>query len=237
MTMDRRERMDDPLETMMAILDAFQARVWTALPAIVTKVSNLGTQLTIECQPALRAKITAPDNAVDWVDMPVLVDCPVVFPNGGGFLVTVPIKVGDEVLVIFSSRCIDAWWQSGGLQNQAELRMHDLSDGFAIPGLRSLVRTPAGAINADNLQVRNDAGDVYIELTPAKQIKLETPASVTINAGSITVNGPTMINGNTQVTGNFAASGGTFTHNGTNVGSTHKHSGVSIGGSNTGNPV
>ena len=62
---------------------------------------------------------------------------PVVFPGGGGFALTFPVAAGDECLVVFASRCIDAWWQSGGVGEPMEPRMHDLSDGFALIGVRS----------------------------------------------------------------------------------------------------
>jgi hypothetical protein len=40
-----------------------------------------------------------------------------------------------------------------------------------------------------------------------------------------------------KIAGNVEFTGGTLTHNGKNIGSDHKHSGVQSGGSNTGNPV
>ncbi|MFW8450019.1 Gp138 family membrane-puncturing spike protein, partial [Klebsiella pneumoniae] len=64
------------------------------------------------------------------VNLPLLVDVPVVFPRGGGCTLTFPVKPGDECLVIFADRCIDFWWQSGGIQEPVDERMHDLSDAF-----------------------------------------------------------------------------------------------------------
>lgn len=43
--------------------------------------------------------------------------------------------------------------------------------------------------------------------------------------------------GDIEHTGDFASSGSSFTHNGKNVGDTHKHNGVQTGGGNTGNPI
>ena len=57
---------------------------------------------------------------------------------------------------------------------------------------------------------------------------LTTPTT-TINS-DVTINGSTTINGNVATTGSL-------TNNGTNVGSTHLHSGVVPGGSNTGTPT
>jgi phage baseplate assembly protein V len=43
--------------------------------------------------------------------------------------------------------------------------------------------------------------------------------------------------GTLTITGNVAISGGTLTHNGKDVGATHKHSGVEPGGGQSGQPV
>lgn len=97
------------------------------------------------------------------VALPVLVDCPVIFPGGGGFEFTFPIAAGDEGIVIFASRCIDAWWQNGGVQPQAELRMHDLSDGMFLPGMFSQARLPSPAPSTTVPQLRNSDATVKIE--------------------------------------------------------------------------
>ena len=66
-----------------------------------------------------------------------------------------------------------------------------------------------------------------------------TPSGVTVAIGStslivdstgVTVNGKFTVNGNVETTG-------TLKNNSVNVGSTHKHSGVTTGISNTGNPI
>ncbi|MGC8050122.1 Gp138 family membrane-puncturing spike protein, partial [Salmonella enterica] len=76
---------------------------------------------------------------------------------------TFPVAQGDECLVVFASRCIDSWWQSGGIQEQAELRMHDLSDGFAILGFRSQPRALSN-ISTTSAQLRSDDGATFIDL-------------------------------------------------------------------------
>lgn len=71
---------------------------------------------------------------------PLLVDVPVVCLGGGGARLTFPIAAGDGCLVVFSDRDIDAWWATGttgSIPNSP--RTHNISDGFAIVGLRSKV--------------------------------------------------------------------------------------------------
>ena len=74
---------------------------------------------------------------------------------------------------MFASRCIDAWWQSGGYNNKPlEFRMHDLSDGFAIPGPRSLPKAAlvTGGASATDLVIRTNEGTTYLSLTSAGKI-------------------------------------------------------------------
>ena len=145
--MDRRALLNDPVELALAQNQGLQAGLWTALPGIVTKFDP--AKMTCEVQPAIKGYVRGPKGDASWVKMPLLVDCPVVFPGAGGFTLTFPIKAGDEVLVIFAARCIDSWWQSGGIQVQAELRLHDLSDGFVIPGPRSQTQLYQPVIGVD----------------------------------------------------------------------------------------
>lgn len=196
---DRRERVDDPVSANRAMLKGWQSAMWTALPGIVKVFDPV--KLTCQVQPTLQATVRDPQGVVSWVNMPLLVDCPVVFPSGGGFTLTFPIKVGDEVLVVFASRCIDSWWQSGGIQIQAEMRMHDLSDGFVLPGPRSLKR-PLVDVSTSDVQLRSDDGTAYFSIDADKNIHAVTPGSATVTAaGGITLNGDVTVNGNITVSG------------------------------------
>lgn len=144
------------------MLDGRQSTIWTAIPCIVNSVDL--DAMTCEAQPAIQGVIENEDGSTQNVNLPLLADVPIVFPSAGGFLVTMPMAKGDEVLVVFSSRCIDAWWQSGGINLPMEARMHDLSDGFAIPGPRSQPNVPSGDISSTDLQIRNDAGTTYLSI-------------------------------------------------------------------------
>jgi hypothetical protein len=167
---DRRERINDPVEATRAALDGKQAEMWTALPGIVESYD--AERQTCTVQPTIKGKVEAQGGAVSSVALPLLVDVPVIFPSGGGFTLTFPIAQGDECLVVFSSRCIDAWWQSGGVQEPLEARMHDLSDGFAIVGPRSQARKLAD-VSTTNTQLRTDDGATYIEIQPGGKVRID----------------------------------------------------------------
>ena len=109
--MDRSERQNDPIESHRLAQEGHQAQMWTALPGIVTGFDPVA--MTVSVQPAVQGSVKDETGNSKNVQMPLLVDVPVVFPCGGGFSLTYPIRVGDEVLVVFASRCIDGWWQGG----------------------------------------------------------------------------------------------------------------------------
>lgn len=162
--MDRLERQEELSVLLREALAGWQSGMWTALPAIVQSYDP--SKMTCTAQPAIKFEQLLPDGS--WsppANMPLLEDVPVVFPAGGGFALTFPIAKGDEVLVIIASRCIDVWWQNGGIQPQARPRMHDLSDAFAIPGPFSQPRKLAG-VSTTKVQLRSTSGADLIEIDP-----------------------------------------------------------------------
>lgn len=202
--MDRRERMDNPIVALRAALRGWQAGIWTALPGVV--VDYDAAKLTASVQLTIQPKVRQSDGTVKDVSISVLKDCPVVFPQGGGFLLTFPLRADDPGLVIFSSRCIDAWWQNGGVQPQAEVRMHDLSDGFFLPGPFSQAHLPAN-VSATAVQLRSWDGLSYIEVDPEGNITLEAPSGAAVE-GSLEVNGDLTVSGALNLTGDFVGQGG-----------------------------
>lgn len=159
---------------MRQVLLGHQSEIWTAIPGYINTV-NL-SNMTCTVQPTVIVNVADPNGNAIPTKLPLLLDVPIVFPCGGGFMVSFPVAVNDEVLVIFASRCIDGWWQSGGAQKESEFRFHDLSDGFAIPGPRSVPNVPT-SISSTDLQVRNKAGTVYLSLTSGGKFKMVNPTT------------------------------------------------------------
>lgn len=173
--MDRRERVDDPVEAQRVALDGRQAEIWTALPGIVNSFDPAA--MTVTVQPSIKGQVQDESGQSTPIDLPLLVDVPVTFPCGGGFTLTHPIKKGDECLVVFASRCIDGWWQDGGVSGTPDERMHDLSDGIAIVGPRSQANKLDPAVDADNVQLRTDDGKAHITMMPDYTIRAQNPAA------------------------------------------------------------
>lgn len=197
--------------------------IHTALPAKV--VSCDGHSATVQLM------ITQVMKGGETLALPPLVDVPVGFYRGGGFCVTVPVKAGDEGLVIFAERCIDGWYVSGQQSAPLDTRFHDYSDAFFLPqGSSQPNRIPA--YSADSLSLQTDDGSTFIRIKPGKIIMQGDIE----HTGNRTQQGNSLVNGDHSVKGNSESSGGTIKHNGKDIGDTHTHSGVETGGGNTGAP-
>lgn len=175
--------------TFRAMLRGWQAsNIWVSLPGYLQTYD--AAKLTCQVQPSLKFNIRQPDGTFKLVTLPLLVDVPVIFPHGGGYHLTFPMAQGDEGLVVFANRCMDSWWQSGGIQSQAEFRMNDLSDGFFIPGPYSQPELPASPASTTNVELRSDDGNTKVSLGPAG-ITLITPGALKLQGSSVEVIGTT----------------------------------------------
>lgn len=143
-----------------------------------------------------------------------LSNIPVFRFGGGGFFIRFPIKPGDFGWLKATDRDMSLIMQRGGLEDWPNtLRQHSFSDGMFFPDtLKSWVIDGA---NADALVIQSLDGSVCVSLHSGK---------VKIEATDI------------EVVGNMSVTG-TMTNNGVNIGSTHVHSGVDAGPSNTGGPL
>lgn len=158
---------------------AFDLRV--SLPGIVQSFDAV--KQTVKVQPCIRERLVL-DDKVQWTPLPILVDVPVVFPRAGNFVLTMPVTAGDEALIIFGDNCYDAWWQSGGVQNQIDRRRHDLSDGFAVMGLWSQPKVVQN-YSIVSAQLRSLDGATMIEVT-GSDVNIKTSGNTNITAAGAT---------------------------------------------------
>ena len=227
MTLDIRERYDDHQENLRVVCDALQSRMWTMLPGIIVSYDITGNSPVAAVKLAIKGYDTANDGTRTFHDLPTLPHCPVVFPRGGGYSMTFPVKEGDECIVLFSSRSIDEWWQSGVGQPAFDFRQHDLSDGVCFVGLTSKA-APIGVLSATTAQFQADDGSVSVALDKStKTVNITGP-------GGITCDGPLHVTGAITADSTVTASGN-VTGNSIRLDS-HTHSGVQTGSGNTGGP-
>ncbi|WP_241603829.1 Gp138 family membrane-puncturing spike protein [Rosenbergiella nectarea] len=193
------------------------ANVRVSMPGIIQSFN--AEKCTVTVQPAISG--WGQDGAGNLVskDLPLLQDCPVIFPRGGGVSLTFPLIEGDECLIIFADRGIDFWHQSGGINKAVDDRMHDLSDAFVIPGPMS-ERRALKSVSTNSIQIRTDSGAQFIELTQS--------GAVNITAPNITLTGNVQVNGSVTSTGDMEAGNISV--------QSHTHTGVQSGSSSTGKP-
>jgi len=145
--------------TIRTGMDALSKQMRCACPGIVQSWNAEAQTVTVKL--AIK-EIVINGGAETETEIPLLVDVPVVMPRAGGYSLLYVPQDGDECLVVFSDMCIDAWYQSGGIQSQAERRRHDLSDGFAIMGCWSQVKKPN--FPTSGIRLQNDAGTAYVSV-------------------------------------------------------------------------
>lgn len=187
--------------------------VHTALPAII--ISFDANKRTVSAQPTIQRVFSDGEGKAGADNLPPCVDVPVVFPMGGGYELTFPINKGDECLLIFAERCIDSWFETGQPSEPADFRQHDLSDAFAIVGVRSLaniqpVWTEGVELHGNGNHVRIDDSSVELGAGGAT-LKLTSSG---LNC-SVPITAPNVITDKMNV-------------------NAHVHSGVQSGPSNTG---
>lgn len=175
MALTLNERAPTQLQIIKEAVNTALANLWTALPCEVVEYNN--EAVTVNVQPLIKIPVHLPDGEIETVELPMLLDVPVMFSCAGGFTITHPIKKGDECLVNFADRNIDLWWQSGGIQNPFDTRKHDLSDGFAFFRPQSQAKKISG-ISTTDLEIRNDANTCKIQITPEGVINFHGTKSV-----------------------------------------------------------
>lgn len=142
--------------------------------------------------------------------LPEIKHVPVQFSGTANWSVFHELPEGTEGLIHFSQRSVDYWIEQGGPVRPLDARMFDATDAFFAPGYRSRATCISG-LPTDGIGMSNASGSVRLHLSDG---------GINLKVGSQTL----------------ALSSDGLTHNGKNIGSTHKHGGVEPGGSKTKEP-
>lgn len=136
--------------------ESMMENIHTCLPGRVEKYEY--SQQKANVKPLIKKVYL--DNTV--VDLPVLVNVPIVFPRTVSAGITFPINKGDGVLLLFSERALERWYSSGDDSEPGDNRKFDLSDAIAIPGLYSFGQANI-ASNNDDLEIHHSGQKVTIK--------------------------------------------------------------------------
>ena len=150
----------------------------TAMPGKI--VSYAGGMASV--RPSLRYKTPKGE----YLSYPVITNVPVVVPHGRNTAIAVPIKAGDDCLIIISEQSIDEW--VSGAEDDTQLK-YDLTNAICIPGLSST------SIKAQEEANRTDS--VVIACRNNK---------ICVSDASVTVCGDLKVEGNLTCTGEVKGS-------------------------------
>lgn len=205
------------------------------LPARVIAYDRATNRATV--QPLVQMLTTKNES----VSRAQLVSIPVVSLGGGQAAIHFKIMPGDLGWIEASDRDISIFKQNMTEASPNTVRLHSFSDGRFIPD-QFAKYTLTDADSEATIQTLD--GTHKIELF-TDEVKLSAEASTVSlkeNLLTATIGAGTAVMTNTSLTITFG--GQTFLvntagvyHNGTSIGATHKHSGVTIGVGNTGNPI
>lgn len=148
--LDTRATRGSSVEASGAASQSERSDMWTSMPGKIVKFDPENQTATVKVlyKPTFDGKA---------VDMPDLLEVPVMFPRGGGAALTWPVKEGDGVQLSFQSRNMDAWHAKGEAAEADTARMHDLSDAVAHLGMEPSTKKLAN-FNNEHTQLRSEDG-------------------------------------------------------------------------------
>jgi len=118
-------------------------------PAVIERYDK--DKMLADVRPQLKRKYT--DGTV--VRSPLIYNVPVAQLRAGNAFIHMPLKKGDQVLLIFADRSLEKWLTSGGEVDPDDVRKHHISDAIAYPGCYSFNNNVPIA-NGDDVIIRNE---------------------------------------------------------------------------------
>lgn len=138
-----------PIEEV--IDDAIESRVGELYVAIPGKVqATHGSPLSsVDVIPQVRFPIQKLDGTTKNEDLPVIPNCPIVWPGGGGCQLTFPIQAGCFGLLLVMTYSISSWLDTAQASNPGDVRPNHIGNAVFLPGFQPHTATPQYAGDAD----------------------------------------------------------------------------------------
>lgn len=177
--------------------DVIKNDIRKVLPATVTAVhfdtdpSTGKPRQTVDVQIAVNNPIFD-DLGNTFTELaPSVSNVPVGFMRGGGFMVSLPVAIGDSVLLIFSDLSCDVWREGDGTpQDPGFVGKHTLDSAFAIPCIApdaNAFTDPTTANAAGKLVIGKDGSAAQIRIS-ATDIELGNNATDNVVLASLIYN-------------------------------------------------
>jgi hypothetical protein len=112
----------------------------------------------VDVLPTLQRNVLDADGEAIDEAYPLVYMVPVGYPQGGGFFISLPLRVGDIVLLVFAERSLDNWIESCAPGKQTPIKPGDLS----MHSLEGAVALPCGPAPRAALLTGVDPADVVL---------------------------------------------------------------------------
>lgn len=134
--------------------------IHTALPARVERFDP--ATLRGEVVPLVKRRVTTDGEPEP---LPPILDVPFWMPKSGPFILRLPVRRGDTVLVVFSERALDYLLIDGQPQEPRFRRRHQLDDAIALPGLLNQAEVQPPAEHAEDVALfdRNNGNKIVLK--------------------------------------------------------------------------
>lgn len=175
-------------ELIRRALDSRAGDVWTSFPARVKSYD--AADQTAELEPMIKRPVPLDDGTWTSEALPILPTVKVQFPRGGGGTVAItwPLEAGDCVLVHVAIYSFAAWLRTGEPGDPGDLRIHHLSNAFAVPGVAPNDQTLDQATDA---ALVIEAGTIKLGKNAAQFVAMANLVTANLNALVTTLNSGT----------------------------------------------
>jgi len=159
------ERVEKSYKLAEVIQEAIQADrmlFYCCMPGRILKYNASEQKATVEIM--LKKKYTLNDE--NGTDRPPIKDVPVHYFSGndGNKYIHVPVKENDLGMLLFCDRSLDVYLSGDGSKTvlPGDVRNHDISDAFFIPGVQPFAKALQG-VNADDVILKNESTVITIK--------------------------------------------------------------------------
>jgi Phage protein Gp138 N-terminal domain len=172
-------------DLLQAAVQSALFELHTAMPGQVVAVQAgaLGRQF-VDVRPCLKRSLEVDDDdpgvTAPFIEeeLPTLPRVPVGYPQGGGFFVSLPLQVGDFVLLVFCERSIDRWLATASKARQAavstgDVGLHLLDGAVALPLGPAPLRELLGHVSGTDLVLGHVSGTPLLAMAADGTVTLK----------------------------------------------------------------
>lgn len=144
-------------------------------------------QQVADVQPLLKRRVVYDSGEEGPAEtLPVLPGVPVLFARSASFFMSLPLKRGDHVMLVFLDASTDRFLagQPGAVTDPGDFRAHDMSDAVALAGLWPSSRALRQA-DPDNMVMGADDGGAQIHVTPDGKVEIKLGGGAAPNSAAL----------------------------------------------------